>query len=88
MLKVIISVKDTVAEVFNDPRVEINTASAIRAFTHSIEGNKNKDDFVMYKIGEFNTHNGEIETCEPTKIYSGHDVRPDIKPDTSIQSVG
>jgi len=74
MKKVIISVKDTVAEVFNDPRVEINTASAIRAFTNSIEDNKNKDDFVMYMLGEFDSINGEITPCDPVKIYSGHDV--------------
>jgi len=74
MKKVVISVKDTVAEIFNDPRVELNTASAIRAFTHSIEDNKNKDDFVMYMLGEFDPINGEITPCEPVKIYSGHDV--------------
>jgi len=74
MKKVIISVKDTVAEIFNDPRVEINSASAIRAFTHSIEDNKNKDDFAMYYLGEFDTSNGEIKPSEPVKIYSGHDV--------------
>jgi len=74
MLKVIISVKDTVAEIFNDPRVEINAASAIRAFTNSIEDNKNKDDFTLYIIGEFDTQNGEVQPCDPVKIYSGHDV--------------
>jgi len=74
MKKVIISVKDTVAEIFNDPRVEINTASAIRAFTHSIEDNKNKDDFTMYLLGEFDPINGEIKPCDPVKIYTGHDV--------------
>jgi len=74
MKKVIISVKDTIAEVFNDPRVEINTGSAIRAFSQSIEGNRNKDDFVMYLIGEFDTQTGEVIPSEPVRIYSGHDV--------------
>ena len=67
MKKVIISVKDTVAEIFNDTRVEINTASAIRAFTHSIEDNKNKDDFTMYLLGEFNPLNGEITHANRSK---------------------
>jgi len=75
MKKVIISVKDTVAEVFNDPRVEVNAGSAIRAFTNSIQGNKNKDDFTLYIVGEFDTQNGEVEPCDPVKIYSGHDVK-------------
>jgi len=75
MKKVIISVKDTVAEVFNDPRVEINAASAIRAFTNSIQDNKNKDDFTLYIVGEFDTQNGEVQPCEPVKIFTGHDVK-------------
>lgn len=78
MKKVIISVKDTVAEIFNDPRVEINAASAIRAFTNSIESSKSKDDFSLYIIGEFDTNNGEVYPSEPTRIYSGHDVKSKI----------
>ncbi len=74
MNKVIISVKDTIAEIFNDPRVEINAASAIRAFTNSIQDNKNKDDFTLYIVGEFDTQNGEVTPCDPVKIFTGHDV--------------
>jgi len=83
MQKVIISVKDTVAEIFNDPRVEINAASAIRAFTNSIQDNKNKDDFTLYIIGEFDTQNGEVKGCEPVKIYSGHDVKTNNIPEAA-----
>jgi len=84
MKKVIISVKDTVAEVFNDPRVEINAASAIRAFTNSIQGNQNKDDFTLYIVGEFDSQNGDVQPCEPVKIYSGHDVSAN----TEIKELG
>ena len=43
MLKILISVKDTVAEIFNDPRAEINTASAIRSFSMSVSKSPHKD---------------------------------------------
>ena len=77
MLKIIISVKDTISEIFNDPRVEVNTASAIRAFTQTIKDSPHKDDFVLYQVGTFNTQNGEVQKGEPIKIHSGHDVKVD-----------
>lgn len=77
MLKIIISVKDTVSEIFNDPRVEVNTASAIRAFTQSLKDTTHKDDFVLYQVGTFNTQNGEVTKGEPIKIHSGHDIKTD-----------
>jgi hypothetical protein len=75
MKKVIISVKDNVAEVFNDARVEINVASAIRSFTASVKDIPHKDDFTLYVIGEMDTNNGTIKPCEPVRVYSGSDVK-------------
>lgn len=80
MIKVLVSVKDEIAEVFNDPRAEINAASAIRAFSHSVKESPNKDDFTLYIVGEIDTRNGVIngnkdnEGKYPIRIYSGHDV--------------
>ena len=75
MKKVIISVKDNVAEMFNDPRVEINAGSAIRAFSQSVQDSPHKDDFSLYVIGEFDTDTGMCEPCEPVRIYTGHDIK-------------
>lgn len=75
MLKIIVSVKDNVAEIFNDPRVELNAATAIRAFTHSIQDSPHKDDFSLYQIGTFDTLNGAVKENEPIRLYSGHDVK-------------
>lgn len=77
MEKVIVSVKDNVAEIFNDPRVEINAASAIRAFSLSVKETPHKDDYSLYIVGEFDSKNGQIKPCEPQRIYSGHDVKID-----------
>jgi len=71
MIKIIISVRDTVAEIFNDPRVEINIPSAIRSFNLSIEKAQCKDDYALYQVGTFDTDTGDIASHEPIKIYSG-----------------
>lgn len=75
MIKVIVCVKDTISEVFHDPRVEINTQSAIRAFTQSVQDAPHKDDYCLYQIGTFDTNTGEVTGNEPLRIYSGHDVK-------------
>lgn len=77
MIKIIISVKDTVAEMFNDPRVEINAASAIRAFTNSVKDSPHKDDFTLYQVGTFDTNNGNVTFNEPLRLYTGHDIKVD-----------
>lgn len=77
MKKLMISVKDNVSELFADPRVEINAASAIRAFTASVKESPHKDDYSLYVVGEFDVNNGNIAPCEPQRIYSGHDVKVD-----------
>ena len=77
MLKIIVCVKDNVAEVFHDPHIEVNTASAIRSFTQSAQDQVHKDDFSLYQIGSYNTDNGQIIANEPLRIFSGHDIKPD-----------
>lgn len=78
MLKIVISVKDTIADIFNDPRVEINAASAIRSFTASVKESPHKDDFALYQIGIFDTSDGSIKPNDPVRLFTGHDVKPTI----------
>jgi hypothetical protein len=78
MKKVIVTVKDTVAEIFNDCRVEINAASAIRAFSQGVKDSPHKDDYSLYIIGEMDMDTGVITPCEPMRIHSGHDVKKQI----------
>lgn len=75
MLKVIVSVKDVVSEMFHDPRAEVNVASAIRAFAESVKDSPHKDDYSLYQIGTMDTNNGTITANEPVRISSGHDVQ-------------
>ena len=75
MLKIIVSVKDVIADIFNDPRSEINAASAIRAFEHSVKESPHKDDYSLYQIGTMDTCNGTITANEPVRLCTGHDVK-------------
>jgi hypothetical protein len=75
MKKVMVCVKDTVSEIFHDIRCEVNTASAIRSFSASLQDTPHKDDYQLYLVGEQDQNNGEIEPCDPVRIYSGHDVK-------------
>lgn len=69
------SIFDTVAQVFHKPFTEVNNDTAIRVFTHSIKDNESKNDYVLYYLGEFLDHNGEIIPIKaPLKCLSGFDI--------------
>ena len=74
---VMYTIYDTVAEVFNKPFTAHNNADASRAFTQSFGdgGQSNKDDYVLYRIGEYNDATGEITPCLPLKVLSGFDIK-------------
>lgn len=78
MIKVIVSVKDTVAEIFNDARMEVNIASALRAFNEAVKDSPHKDDYAMYQVGTFDTNTGVIIPNEPVRLCSGHDVKTPV----------
>lgn len=71
------SIYDNVAQVFNKPFMEINNATAIRAFTDSLEKEKHKNDYTLFHLGELDDQNGEITPCDvPIKILTGFDIKP------------
>jgi hypothetical protein len=85
MIMQMYAIYDTVADVFNKPFTAHNDADAIRAFSQSFEqGNKaNKQDYVLYHIGEYNDSDGSLypgtkdSNSNPMKIYSGFDIGKD-----------
>ena len=74
MIKIIVSIYDKTAELFNDPRQEVNTASAIRAFEDTVKEHPHKNDFVLYQLGAFDSCKGTILPNEPLKICSGFEL--------------
>jgi hypothetical protein len=74
MEKVIVCVRDNIAEIFHDVRCEVNTASAIRAFEQSVKESPHKNDYALWLVAHQDTTTGEIKPCEPVRIYSGTEV--------------
>lgn len=71
----IYSVFDTVAQVFNKPFTDINNDTAKRIFIQSAQEDPNKNDYVLYWLGSFTDHDGDIIPLnEPQKVLSGFDV--------------
>lgn len=76
MYKNIYSIYDTVSELFNNPFTDINDASAIRAFTQSIQTQDHKNDFVLYHLGGFDDNSGQITmNGNPLKISAGLSIK-------------
>lgn len=64
--------------------VEVSDQSAIRGFSYSINGNQgimnySPADFDLFKIGEFDTETGKIDSVIPVNICSGISVYGDKK---------
>lgn len=81
---------DSVAEVFHRPFTEVNDKTAIRAFSSSLEDNKNKNDYTLYKIGTFDDNNGNIEkTKTPIKILTGFEIKTvsSISPEQNLKDL-
>ncbi|AXH71826.1 MAG: nonstructural protein [Microviridae sp.] len=69
MKKVLVAVYDSVADEFGAPVADVNTASAVRAFTHAIgQGDSNlapvARDIVLFHIGYYDTVTGRIESFD------------------------
>jgi len=70
------SIYDNVACVFNKPFVEVNDASAKRAFQHALISSPDTRDYDLYYIGEFDDASGLIHVGDraPLRVMTGLDV--------------
>lgn len=76
MKNTLYSVFDTVSSIFNKPFTHVNDASAIRDFSTGLSDNPNKNDYVLYKISEFDDNNGQLTPLKtPVKIFTGFDIK-------------
>lgn len=74
-------VKDRLADVFGQPFQQANRASAIRAFSDSVNAvgdtnmlNKHPDDFDLYELGTFDDNSGMYATGVPEVIALGKEI--------------
>ncbi len=70
------SIYDTIAEVFNKPFTSHNDNDAMRAFTQSLQkADSNKDDYVLYRVADWNDSSGELTAILPFKVMTGFDIK-------------
>lgn len=72
------SIFDTVSQVFHKPFTAHNDGDAIRAFSQATleHAGSNKNDYVLYHVGEWNDAEGLVVGKEnPLKIQSGFDIK-------------
>lgn len=74
MKRPIYSIRDKVAGIFNKPFVEVNDASAIRAFSNAAAADPNKDDYELYSLGVLDDNSGVISEVDAKRIYTGLEV--------------
>lgn len=75
---IIVSVHDLKAESFSSPVVSQNVATAIRDFATAVNQsgsllNSHPDDFVLERLGEFDTRSGGI-SVDHAVLSSARDV--------------
>lgn len=75
------AIYDTVAQIFNSPFVDLNDGSAMRGFKEGVKDQAHKNDFVLYKIGEYTDHDGKVTPSkEPERLMTGFDIKEDEYP--------
>lgn len=76
------SIYDKIAETFNTPFTEINNATAIRSFQHTVIEQQHKDDYVLYSVGAFDTTSGTyIPFDTPIRLLTGLEVQKQEVPE-------
>lgn len=69
------SIYDSVAQVFNRPFTEINDGTAIRSFNQNAASQPHKNDYTLFRLGEFVDHSGMlIPEKAPVKVITGFEV--------------
>lgn len=68
------TIYDTVAHVFYAPSMEINDGSAVRSFIDLMNTDRfknHKKDYVLYRIGRFETVDGQMNTVDRVHVANG-----------------
>lgn len=80
MIFIVTSVRDVIAEQFKDLNLELNDDTARRNFESAVIRSQDTQsgvlythpgDFVLYKVGEFNTASGILEPLPLTVLAHG-----------------
>lgn len=79
MIYGVYSIFDSAAGVFTAPTIDINDASAVRAFQQALSNsgslmNFKPEDFALYQVGTFDVESGTLEPMvPPSRLFVGSD---------------
>ena len=80
MKQIIFSIHDKAAQVYTTPFFEHNRALAIRALATQVTNkdgllNSHPEDFVLYKLAEYDDATGTITPHEPEKVITIEEIK-------------
>lgn len=80
MLKTICSIHDTKAQVWITPMFFQSAAQAVRSFGDVVnergtEFNKHPEDYILFKLGEFDERTGELVPVAPESLAVGINLK-------------
>lgn len=76
MKKLMYSVRDDVAEVFQQPFCSINDSTAKRDYIDGVAESPHKNDLTLYALGDYNDATGVITVfATPKRIMTGFEVK-------------
>lgn len=75
MIRVILSVKDVVADTYGQPFFVPNVGSGLRSVQDEVNRAhadnalfNHSEDFILFQIGSFDDSSGEISGCAPRQV--------------------
>lgn len=83
MINQIVALYDEVARCYMVPNFEISDIAAVRSFSASVKTAQakqegllftNPGDYSLWRIGTFDTENGELVPCHPELLIRGNEV--------------
>lgn len=85
MKHIICSIYDSATQAYMRPFTAQTEGQAIRMFEDEAmrpesEIGKHPEDYALFKIGEFNDHEGLIISCNPTSLRRAHEIAPKVIP--------
>lgn len=73
-MKILVAIYDKVSKQYSKPLVFENNGTSKRYFNNLVSRNKYKDDYELYKIGEFSFDTAKINVIEKELLMKGEEV--------------
>jgi hypothetical protein len=80
MKRYVFAVRDSAAEVFGAPFIEVSRGAAMRSFSDAVNGGaealaKHPEDFTLFYLGSYEDSEATFDVGAPEQIYRGVDAK-------------